>query len=156
MSTALEHVLKHTLGHGACPLALFSARRSDFPYLSHCMLADRVLRTHKAKLVGINAGVSSRDWNLNIAILKFGFETSDLENWKLKFENWKFKISKFKTWNWILVSEHRAWARAQAHARARCLDCWRFFRPGEAIFPTCLTACSPTGFWEPTKPSLWE
>ena len=68
------------LGH----LARFSARRSDFPYLSHCMLADRVLRTHQAKLVGINAGVCSRDLNLNIAILKVGFEASDFL--KLKVE----------------------------------------------------------------------
>ena len=51
-------VLEHTLEHGArVRLARFSARRSDFPYLSHCMLANRVLRTHKAKLVGMNAGV---------------------------------------------------------------------------------------------------
>ena len=45
------------LGTVLGPLARFSARRSDFPYPSHCMLADRVLRTHKAKLVGTNAGV---------------------------------------------------------------------------------------------------
>ena len=66
------------------PVARFSARRCDFPYLSHCMLADRVLRTHQAKLVGINAGVCSRDLNLNIAILKVGFEASDFL--KLKVE----------------------------------------------------------------------
>ena len=74
------------------------------------MLADRVLRTHQAKLVGINAGVCSRDWNLNIAILKFGFETSDFENWKFKLENWKLKTLELKTGNWILVGEHCAWA----------------------------------------------
>ena len=150
-------MLEHTLGHGASwyspvPLAHISARRCDFPYLSHCMLADRVLRTHQAKLVGINAGVCSRDRNLKIAIVQCGFKTSDFDNWKLKLENSKLKISKLKAWNLILVSGHRAWA----HARARCLGFWRVFRPGEAIFPTCLTACSPTGFWEPTKQSLWE
>ena len=55
--TRIDAVLEHTLEHGACPLGAVSARRSDFPYLFHCMLADRVLRTLKAKLVGINAGV---------------------------------------------------------------------------------------------------
>ena len=61
-------------------VARFSARRCDFPYLSHCMLADGVLRTHQAKLVGINADVCSRDRNLKIAILQFGFKTSDFDN----------------------------------------------------------------------------
>ena len=89
MSTALEHTTEHgawvpclstRLSTVPAHLARFSARRCDFPYLSHCMLADRVLRTHQAKLVGINADVCSRDRNLKIAILQFGFKTSDFDN----------------------------------------------------------------------------
>ena len=57
----MSTVLEHTLEHGACtPGALFGPEMR-FPYLSHCMLADGVLRTHRAKLVGINAGVCSRE-----------------------------------------------------------------------------------------------
>ena len=55
--TVPEHTNKHgastVLGRGE----RFSGLSSDFPYLIPCMLAGTVLRTHKAKLVGLNASV---------------------------------------------------------------------------------------------------
>ena len=139
---AWAHAQARCLG----PVAHISARRSDFPYLFHCMLADRVLRTHKAKLVGINAGVCSRDWNLNIAILKFGFEASDF--WKLKVEAWRLKTQNFKIEN--LKLNFSWWAPCLSTRPSTVLGaCGAHFGPEERFFLPVSLHARRRGFENP-------